>query len=205
MLLRCARHRVPFSTSSRAASSVAGIRALDAKSKEDVHLRAIQFVILVLLISGRAAAQKPPADQTGPTAEHAVNSSPPALSLPDKPKPQKVIDKKFIVVMSTLGLSEAMRYSSRTLMLEHAADAGAPWAASRPSHAGLSGKGAAIYAAELFVTYELKKSHDRLPGNKAVRKFWWVYPAAMAGLHFRNAVNNIQTEPPAGCSLPLCQ
>jgi len=40
----------------------------------------------------------------------------------------------------------------------------------------MTAKHAAIYASEVFIAYELKKPHSWLPGDKVIRKFWWVYP-----------------------------
>jgi hypothetical protein len=127
------------------------------------------------------------------------------VSLPATPHPHRVIDKKFIAVMGALGAAEGMRYSTRTLVVENEADAGAPWITSRPSHPNLIAKGAVIYAAELLVAYEIKKPHAWLPGDGTIRKFWWLYPAAMASLHFKNATNNIRTTPPSGCDPSQCQ
>jgi hypothetical protein len=56
---------------------------------------------------------------------------------------------------------------------------GARWAASVPANQHLVAKYAAIYAAEVLVTYELKKPHPWLPGDRIIRKFWWALPVAL--------------------------
>ena len=166
-------------------------------------MRVTQFVFLVLLVSGYAIAENDLHPDTHPAAE-AVNAAQ-AVSLPSAPQQQRVIDKKFIVVMGALGVAEAMRYSTRTLIVEREADAGAPWITSRPYHPSLIAKDAAIYAVEFLVAYEIKKPHDWLPGDRTIRRLWWLYPAAMASLHFKNATNNIRTQPPGGCDPSQCQ
>jgi hypothetical protein len=107
--------------------------------------------------------------------------------------------------MGALGLAEAMHSTTRTLVLEHEQAAGAPWVSSIPSHPGLIATNAAIFASEVLVAYEMKKRHDWLPGDRIIRKLWWVYPVAMAVPHVKSAVHNIRLQPPAGCTSPDCQ
>ncbi len=126
-------------------------------------------------------------------------------SLPDAPAPQhRVIDKKFIAVMAALGGAESLRFTTRQLVLVHEFAAGAPWVTSVPQNHRLVAKYGAIYAAELLVAYELKKPHSWLPGDKVIRKLWWVYPAAMAPIHIMNGVRSIHTQAPS-CPVELCQ
>jgi hypothetical protein len=128
----------------------------------------------------------------------------PAASLPEGPRSHRVIDKKFIVIMGALGGAESMRFTTRKLVLEHEYAAGAPWVTHVPSIQGWVGKYAGIYASELLVAYELKKPHSWLPGDKVVRKLWWAYPAAMTAIHVKNAVGNIRTQGPGGCTSIEC-
>jgi hypothetical protein len=192
-------------------------------------LLVVQFTILVLLIGGHVMAQAqadpsvpytlvfPPAftqpNSAEPSFAQPISNRPthvqavfaqPAF-VPATPQAQRVIDKKFVTVMGALGLAEAMRFTTRTLVLEHEEAAGAPWVTSLPSHPSLIAKDAAIFASEVLVAYEMKKRHDWLPGDKIIRKLWWIYPAVMAVPHFKNAVSNIETQAPAGCSNPICQ
>src|SRR5208283_3787750 len=109
------------------------------------------------------------------------------VALPATPQPQRVMDKKFMVVMGTLGVAEAMRSTTRHLVIEHENAEGAPWAATVPSHTHLITRNASIYAAEMLVAYEIKKRHDWLPGDRVIRKFWWVYPVAAAAIDFKFA------------------
>jgi hypothetical protein len=136
----------------------------------------------------------------------------PPVSLPDTPVPQRaevkvkvrVIDKKFIAVMAALGGAESLRLTTHKLVLDHEFAAGAPWVTSVPANPQLVAKGAAIYAAELLVAYELKKPHSWLPGDKVIRKLWWLYPAAMAPIHIKNGVRSIRTQAPL-CTVAECQ
>jgi hypothetical protein len=125
--------------------------------------------------------------------------------LPENPKPPRVIDKKFIAIMGALGATESMRFTTRQLVLENEMAAGAPWVTSVPSHPHLVIKYAPIFLAELLVAYEIKKPHDWLPGDRVIRKFWWLYPAAIGTIHLHNALGNINTQPPAGCPAEECQ
>jgi hypothetical protein len=54
------------------------------------------------------------------------------------------------------------------------------------------------------VAYELKKSHSWLPGDRFIRKLWWAYPSAMTAIHIKNAVGNIRTQSPGGCTSVEC-
>src|ERR1700681_2017012 len=123
------------------------------------------------------------------------------VSLPDpagtKRVQSRIIDKKFIVIMGALGGAESLRFTTHKLVLEHEFAAGAPWVTSVPANPHLVAKGAAIYAAELLVAYELKKSHSWLPGDKVIRKLWWAYPATMIAIHIKNGVGSIRTHAPS--------
>ncbi len=121
------------------------------------------------------------------------------VSLPDSPSTRslKVVDKKFIITMATLAGAETLRLTTHQLVLVHEFAAGAPWVTSVPSNPRLVGKYAGIYAAELLVAYELKKSHSWLPGDRIFRKLWWAYPAAMVPIHIKNGVRSIRTQAPS--------
>jgi hypothetical protein len=88
--------------------------------------------------------------------------------LPDAPSRHRVIDKKFIAVMAALGGAEAMRFTSRKLVLDNEFAAGAPWVTSVPANQHLVIQYAGIFAPELLVAYELKKPHSWLPGGKVI-------------------------------------
>ena len=126
-------------------------------------------------------------------------------SLPEAPTPHKVIDKKFVAVMAALGGAEATRFTSRKLVLDNEFDAGAPWVTHVTPNSHLVVQYAGIYAAEMLVTYELKKPHSWLPGDKVIRKLWWAYPAAMAVIHTKNGIGNIRTKGPGGCASMECE
>ena len=135
----------------------------------------------------------------------------PAVSpsrLPDAPSPQgvkaRVIDKKFIAVMTALGGAESLRFTTHKLVLDHEYAAGAPWITGVPANEHLVVKYAGIYAAEFLLAYELKKPHSWLPGDKYIRKFWWVAPAALMPIHIKNGIRSIRTQDPGGCPPELC-
>ena len=62
------------------------------------------------------------------TAAYTLTIAPP-VSLPDNTAPHrvKVIDKKFIAVMGTLGGAESLRFTTHKLVLDNEYAAGAPW------------------------------------------------------------------------------
>ncbi len=138
----------------------------------------------------------------------------PVASLPDAPTPRrdrvtdkvtgKVIDKKFIAVMAALGGAETLRFTTHKLVLDHELAAGAPWVTSVPPNQHLVAKYGAIYAAEVLVTYEVKKPHSWLPGDKVIRKLWWAYPATMAPIHIMNGIRSIRTQAPS-CPVAECE
>ena len=166
---------------------------------------------LLLLIATHAAAQNRMPNQVPREVRNEINltgglSSTPIApaSLPDAPTRQRVIDKKFIAVMGALGGAESLRFATRKLVLDHEFAAGAPWVTSVPQNQHLVAKYAGFYAAELLVTYELKKPHSWLPGDKVVLKLWWAYPAAMVAIHIKNGVGNMRTQGPGGCTTVEC-
>jgi hypothetical protein len=166
-------------------------------------LTAAQLLILVLLLASRLAAQEVNFNETDSAALPAA----PMVAIPGAPiqaKPQKVFDKKFFGVMGSLAAAESLRFTTRRLVLVREFDAGAPWVTSVPSNQQVVGKDLALYSSEFLVAYELKKTHSWLPGDRIVRKLWWVYPAAMTAIHIKNAVGNIRTQGPGGCTSIEC-
>jgi len=142
-------------------------------------------------------------DDTNPTGGNGSTSALPVF-LPDATAPHRVIDKKFIALMGTLGGAESLRFTTRKLVLDHEFAAGAPWVTGVSSNQHLVATHAGLYAAELLVAYELKKPHSWLPGDKLIRKLWWTYPAAMVAIHIKNGVGNIRTQGPGGCTSIEC-
>jgi hypothetical protein len=200
-------NRVPRSASSSLATGLRG-----QESEGDFFLQTARLLVLtllgVLLVIVPALAQtnlsnemlREVHSEIGPMLAPATPAA-----LPDAPAPQKVkvIDKKFIAVMATLAGAESLRFTTHKLVLDHEFAAGAPWVTSVPAARHLAVKYSAIYAAELLVAYELKKPHSRLPGDKTIRKLWWLYPAAMAPMHIMNGVRSIRTQAPS-CPADMC-
>jgi hypothetical protein len=171
----------------------------------------VRLLVLLcpLLFCGLLAAQeKTQAELISapePTGNLAVPNAPSAaLTTTPSIKPQRVIDKKFIFVMGALAGAESMRFTTRRLVIEHEYAEGAPWIASVPPYRPMIAKDLGIFASELFVAYEMKKPHDWLPGDRVIRKLWWVYPVAMTVLHVKNGVGNIRTQGPGGCTSIEC-
>jgi hypothetical protein len=174
-------------------------------------LPTIRLLFLLLLICAHALAQKPASNRMrseAPDESSLAGGGDPEpavpVSLPDAPASQRVIDKKFIAVMSALGGAESLRFTSRKMVLDREFAAGAPWVTSVPANQHLVAKYAGLYAAEWLVAYEFKKPHSWLPGDKVIRKLRWVYPAAMVAIHIKNGVGNIRTQGPGGCTSVEC-
>jgi len=184
-------------------------------------LTAVRWFILALLLVGQLAAQNLAANNLAPQilAPHNMDRDKvtsdelPAAPMPmttaasqpkPEPRPKKVFDKKFFAVMGSLAAAESLRVTTRKLVLEHEYAAGAPWVASVPSNRPLIARDLALYSGEFLVAYELKKSHSWLPGDRILRKLWWAYPAAMTTIHIKNAVGNIRTQGPGGCTSMEC-
>ena len=204
--------------SNRAASRPFGVllrhRTSRFKPKEPCLPTARLLVFLplaILLVALSAFAQNqlsgPALNEAYPEGDSMTISpaiAPPVI-LPDKPEPQaKVSDKKFIAVMAALAGAEALHFTTHKLVLDHEFAAGAPWVTHVPDNRHLVGKYGALFAAEWLLAYELKKPHSWLPGDKYIRKFFWAYPAVMTGIHIRNGVRNIRTQPPADCPPEFC-
>jgi hypothetical protein len=167
--------------------------------------------ILIALVAGHAAAQdRIPNQITGemhaevnPSGGFTAVSKPP-VALPDAPHAHRVIDKKFVAVMGALGGAETLRFTSRKLVLDNEFAAGAPWVTHVTPNQNLVAEYGALYAAEFIVSYQVKKSHSWLPGDRVIRKFWWAYPAAMTAIHIKNGVGNIRSQGPGGCTSMQC-
>ena len=171
-----------------------------------------RLLALTLLIVATAVAQDRTPSKISIEATDAVTSTEgsgafaatPVTPQPEAPSAHRVIDKKFVFVISALGGAESLRFTSRKLVIEHEFAAGAPWVRQVPANPQLVAKYSALYAAESLAAYEMKKPHSWLPGDRVIRKFWWAYPAAMAAIHLKNGIANIRTQGPGGCASIAC-
>jgi hypothetical protein len=166
-------------------------------------LRAIHFTVFLLLAGNYASGQIGPSEEIASRAEYTANFTRSA-TLPATPQPQKVVDKKFMILFGTLGVAETMRLTTRHLVLVHEQAQGAPWAVTIPSHSHLVLRNGSLFAAEMLMAYEIKKRHDWLPGDRMIRKLWWVYPVAAAVIDFKLAAHTMQLQPPSGCTEQGC-
>ncbi|MGA9542040.1 MAG: hypothetical protein WBQ85_00615 [Candidatus Sulfotelmatobacter sp.] len=170
--------------------------------KQHLTAPALLILTLALLPAGRLAAQGRDFDKIAPESLPAAPME--TTSAPVAAKPTRVFDKKFFMVMGALGGAESFRFTSRQLVLDHEYAAGAPWVTSPPANQPVMARGLALYAAEFLVTYELKKPHSWLPGDRVIRRLWWAYPATMSAIHIKNAVGNVRTQGPGGCTSIEC-
>jgi hypothetical protein len=178
----------------------------------EIDLSAIRLLMLTLMLSTTLLAQElaaqlpsaPSADRDKISSEplFAAAGTTPGAGVPVKR--EKVLDKKFFAVMGALGGAESFRFTSRKLVVEREYAAGAPWITSVPSDSSVVGKDLGLFAVELLVAYEMKKAHSWLPGDRILRRFWWAYPVAMSGVHIKNAIGNVRTQGPGGCTSIEC-
>jgi len=94
-------------------------------------LRREQFAVCLLLAVVPLKAESEPTGEPNPNVESAVDPVT-LVSLPPKPQPQKVVDKKFIAVMAALGAVKGMSFAASTLIPDRERKAGALWAT--PGH-----------------------------------------------------------------------
>ena len=170
---------------------------------EETELRSALTVFVTLLFVSMLMAQDEPRPESKPSIDAAISPAEtpaPAASI----KPRRVIDKRFVFIMGSLGAAESLRFTTRKLVIEHEYAAGAPWITRVPANPPMVAKDLGLYASELLVAYEMKKPHDWLPGDRVIRKLWWVYPVAMTALHIKNGVGNIRTQGPGGCASIDC-
>jgi len=168
-------------------------------------LTEVKLLVLALILACPLAAQNVNFNDTAldaPVGEPFLTTTPPPA--PSAVKPAKVFDKKFFVVMGALGGAESLRFTTRKLVLDREFAAGAPWVTSVPSNQHMVVKDLALYSSEFLVAYELKKPHAWLPGDRIIRKLWWAYPAVMTTIHIKNAVGNMRTQGPGGCTSMEC-
>jgi hypothetical protein len=166
-------------------------------------LTAVRLLILALLLASRLAAQNMDSDKIAADALPAA-PVPMTTATPLQRKPEKVFDKKFFAVMGSLAAAESLRFTTRMLVLDREYAAGAPWVTSVPANQQIIAKDFGLYSSEFLVAYELKKSHSWLPGDRIIRRLWWAYPVAMTAIHVKNAVGNIRTQGPGGCTSVEC-
>jgi len=176
-------------------------------------LTVVRVLILTLLVTGLLAGRLSAQTFVGHNldSDEIIAAELPSAPVPmtiatqiERSKPERVFDKKFFAVMGSLGAAESLRSTTRKLVLDHEFDAGAPWVTSVPSNRGIIAKNLALYSSEFLVAYELKKRHSWLPGDRIIRRLWWAYPAAMTAIHVKNAVGNIRTQGPGGCTSVEC-
>ena len=172
-------------------------------------MRSLVFLCPTILFCSLLAAQEGSQTELISAPEPAANLAIPnapsaALTTTTTIKPPKVIDKKFLFVMGALAGAESMRFTTRRLVIENEYSAGAPWVTSVPAKGPMIAKDLGLFASELVVAYEMKKPHDWLPGDRVIRKLWWIYPVAMTAIHIKNGVGNIRTQGPGGCTSIEC-
>jgi hypothetical protein len=165
-------------------------------------LKSLRLPLLLLILASPLAAQH--TDYNKLSSEPLTLVPVPGAPVPAPAKPAKTVDKKFLAMMGSLGGAESFRLTSRQMVVEREFEAGAPWITSVPTNQHIIPKHLALFGAEFGVAYEMKKPHAWLPGDRILRKMWWAYAAAMSAIHIKNAVGNVRTQGPGGCTSIAC-
>lgn len=87
--------------------------------------------------------------------------------LPDAPRP-KVVDRKFVVASGALAASAAFDMTETKLLLDRGGVEYNPAFGRHPSTTRLVAVASAYVAAEVLLSYELKKHHPR------AFRHWWI-------------------------------
>jgi hypothetical protein len=65
-----------------------------------------------------------------------------------------------------------------------------PWFGKRPSTGRMIGENFGLFGVESLIAYQIKKPHQWLPGDRLIRKFWWLPLAYQIQSHARLAYHN---------------
>jgi len=132
-----------------------------------------------------------------------------AVELPDSPS--KTVDAQFVAVLSAEAAAKSADFSETAAHLGNrkwvacvpaytCMDHGSwysvqendPWFGKRPGTVRMITENLGLFATESAIAYELKKPHRWLPGDKIVRKLWWLPVVYQIQAHARFAYRNSQ-------------
>jgi hypothetical protein len=127
--------------------------------------------------------------------------SSPGQSLVGAPKPQlsreRVIDRPFLILMGVEAAAKSADFITTAQAIGRSCGPDCTvtesdrWFGPLPSNGRLIGENLGIFSAEVVLSYELKKPHPWLPGDRYLRKAWWLPAAWQIKGHTRNAVWNL--------------
>jgi hypothetical protein len=132
-----------------------------------------------------------------------------AAELPDSPS--KTVDKRFLTVLSAEAVAKSVDFLETAAHLgketwvpcvpaytcvNHAilytVQESDTWFGKDPGTGRMAGENIGLFAAESLIAYEIKKPHRWLPGDRVLRKFWWIPIAYQIQAHARLAYHNSQ-------------
>lgn len=130
-----------------------------------------------------------------------------AVELPDSPS--KTMDGRFLAVLSTEAAAKSADFAETAAHLGkrqwvacvpaytcmnhgswYTVQENDPWFGKRPGTMRMVTENVGIFGAEGLLAYEIKKLHRWIPGDKVVRKFWWLPIAYQIQAHARFACRN---------------
>jgi|SRR5579862_3429675 len=130
-----------------------------------------------------------------------------AAELPDPPS--RVADREFFVVLAVEAAAKSADFAETAAHLGkqtwvpcvpsyvcmshgyvYTVVENDPWFGTRPSTGRMIGENFAVFGAESLLAYEIKKPHQRLPGDRLIRKLWWIPLAYQIQAHARLAYHN---------------
>ncbi|HXY03883.1 MAG TPA: hypothetical protein VEI49_09920 [Terriglobales bacterium] len=130
-----------------------------------------------------------------------------AAELPDRPS--KVADRQFFLLLSVEAAAKSadfaetaahlgkqiwvpcvpaytcINHESAYTVLEND-----PWFGKRPSTGRMIWENFGLFGVESLIAYQIKKPHQWLPGDRLIRKFWWVPLVYQTQAHARFAYHN---------------
>jgi hypothetical protein len=130
-----------------------------------------------------------------------------AVELPDSPS--RTIDAKFIAVLATEAAAKSADFVETAAHLGNrvwvpcvpaytcmhhglwfSVQENDSWFGRRPGAARMVTENIGLFGAESLLAYEIKKPHHWLPGDKVVKKVWWLPLAYQIQAHTRFAYRN---------------
>jgi hypothetical protein len=119
----------------------------------------------------------------------------------DAPKPQasggRVMDRPFLFLMAVEAAAKSADFITTTQVIGRSCGQNCtvtesdPWFGQMPSTGRVIGENLLIFSAEVALSYELKRPHHWLPGDRYIRKFWCLPIAWQIQGHIRNTVWNL--------------
>jgi hypothetical protein len=108
------------------------------------------------------------------------------------PTPVRVIDRSYLAVLGGEAAATSSDFYTTALILGRGGHETDFVYGTNPSDHRLVLENLGLFATEGAALYELKKPHDWLPGDRVVRRLWWLPAAYWIGDHVYLTGKNIE-------------